>query len=133
MSASDSEPVFGATNPAPEDPSNSGVVRFGSVIGLNRDKEKYYRELHSNVWPSVLDRIKRSNIRNYSIYTSEIDGKKYLFSYFEYVGENLDADMKAIAEEAQNCPDLLLASHTITEVRRLDETPAARNLGLTGC
>lgn len=101
MSASDSEPVFGATNPAPEDPSNSGVVRFGSVIGLNRDKEKYYRELHANVWPSVLDRIKRSNIRNYSIYTSEIDGKKYLFSYFEYVGENLDADMKAIAEDPE--------------------------------
>ena len=95
------EPVFGPTNPTPEAQSESGVRRFGSVIGLNAEKEKYYRELHADVWPSVLARIKKSNMRNYSIYTTVIEGKKYLFSYFEYVGEDFEADMQAIADDPE--------------------------------
>jgi len=74
------DPVYGPTNPSPDAQAESGVRRFGSVIGLDAEKEKYYRELHADVWPTVLDRIKKSNVRNYSIYTTEIEGKKYLFS-----------------------------------------------------
>ncbi len=40
--------------------------------------------------------------------------------------------MKSIAEEAQQNPELLHAAPTITKVRRLDETGAARNPCLTG-
>ena len=98
---SNSEPIYGPTNPSPEEQTESEVRRFGSVIGLNAEKEKYYRELHADVWPTVLDRIHKSNMRNYSIYTTEIEGKKYLFSYFEYVGTDLDADMKAIADDPE--------------------------------
>ncbi len=98
---SDSEPIYGPTNPDPETPAASDIRRFGSVIGLDPEKEEYYRELHADVWPSILDRIRKSNMRNYSIYTTEIEGKKYLFSYFEYVGQDLDADMKAIAEDTE--------------------------------
>lgn len=92
---------YGPTNPTPETQAKSGVRRFGSVIGLNPETEKYYRDLHANVWPGILDRIKDANIRNYSIYTTEIDSKKYLFSYFEYVGEDFDADMKAMASDPE--------------------------------
>ena len=67
MAASNSKPVYGPSNPSPEKQAESDVRRFGSVIGLNPEKEKYYRELHADVWPSVLDRIKKSNMRNYSI------------------------------------------------------------------
>lgn len=98
---SNSTAVYGPTNPSPEAQANSNVRRFGSVIGLNSEKEQYYRELHANTWPSVLDRIKKSNMRNYSIYTTEIEGKKYLFSYFEYVGQDFKADMKAIADDPE--------------------------------
>lgn len=98
---SNSDPVYGPTNPTPEEQTKSEIRRFGSVIGLNAEKEKYYRELHANVWPTVLDRIKKSNMRNYSIYTTEIEGKKYLFSYFEYVGTDLEADMQAIADDPE--------------------------------
>jgi len=43
----------------------------------------------------------KSNIRNYSIYMTELEGKLYLFSYFEYIGDDWDADMKAIADDPE--------------------------------
>lgn len=95
------EAVYGRTNPSPESQSSSTVRRFGSVVGLNPDKEKYYRELHADVWPTVLERIKKSNMRNFSIYTTELEGKRFLFSYFEYVGQDFEADMKAIADDPE--------------------------------
>lgn len=88
------KPIFGPTN---SKQSVDGIQRFGAIIGLKTEFEQKYRDLHANVWPSVLRRIEQSNIRNYSIYTTEISGEKYLFSYFEYVGSNLDDDLKAMA------------------------------------
>lgn len=101
MTTSKCEPRYGPTNPSPEDQKSAGIMRFGAVIGLIPEQEKYYRELHANVWPSVLDRIKKSNIRNYSIHIAEIEGKKYLFSYLEYVGKDYEADMNAIADDPE--------------------------------
>jgi cytidyltransferase-like protein len=66
---------------------------YGSLIGLRPEFEGRYRVLHRHVFPGVLDRIARSNIRNYSIY---LHGG-ILFAYLEYVGEDYDADMSAIA------------------------------------
>ena len=77
------------------------VVRVGSVIGLKPEKKDYYVKLHAETWPTVLDRVRKSNIRNYSIYMTELEGKLYLFSYFEYVGDDWDADMKAIADDPE--------------------------------
>lgn len=74
---------------------------FGSVIGLKAEMEHRYRELHTNAWESVLRRLAESNIRNYSIYITELDGKKYLFSYFEYTGADFEADMQAIADDPE--------------------------------
>jgi len=48
----------------------------------------------------VLAQIEKSNIRNYSIFLKQLpDGNHYLFSYFEYVGEDFAADMAAMAED----------------------------------
>ena len=77
------------------------VQRFGSVIGLRPEKKEYYVKLHANTWPGVLRQIRESNIRNYSIYLTELEGKLYLFSYFEYLGEDFDADMKKMAADAE--------------------------------
>jgi L-rhamnose mutarotase len=46
-----------------------------------------------------MERLRASNVRNFSIYTTVLDGKKYLFSYFEYVGDDYEADMKAMADD----------------------------------
>jgi L-rhamnose mutarotase len=101
MNTPASEAFYGPTNPSPETQSNMNVRRYCSVIGLKADKEEYYRKLHADVWPSVLDRIRKSNMRNYSIHTTEIEGKKYLISYFEYVGQDFDSDMQAIADDPE--------------------------------
>ena len=77
------------------------VQRFGSVIGLRAEKKDYYVKLHAETWPSVLEQIRRSNIRNYSIYMTELQGKLYLFAYFEYTGDDFEADMKEMAKDPQ--------------------------------
>ena len=46
-------------------------------------------------WPEILEKITECGIRNYSIYHK--DG--FLFSYFEYVGKDYDADMALMATD----------------------------------
>jgi len=74
--------------------------RFGMVTGLKREKMEYYKQLHAAVWPAVQKKINECNIRNYSIYLKEIDGKLLLFSYFEYSGNDFNADMKKMAADS---------------------------------
>jgi L-rhamnose mutarotase len=71
------------------------VKRYGSVIAVRPEKLNYYLELHANPWPAVLDMITQCHIRNYSIYY--MDG--LLFSYFEYTGDDYDADMAKMAAD----------------------------------
>lgn len=74
--------------------------RYGSVIGLKPEKVEEYKLLHANAWPAVLQTIKDCNIQNYSIYLRRLDnGKFYLFSYFEYVGTDFEADMAKMAAD----------------------------------
>ena len=64
------------------------MQRYGSVIKVKPEMLEEYKRLHANVWTEVLDMITACNIRNYSIYLK--DG--YLFSYFEYIGDNYEQD-----------------------------------------
>jgi L-rhamnose mutarotase len=68
------------------------VARYGSVIGLKPQMKEEYARLHAACWPEVLAMLKKCNIRNYSIYLAELDGKLYLFSYFEYTGSDIEKD-----------------------------------------
>jgi L-rhamnose mutarotase len=72
------------------------VKRYGQLLKLRPEHEAEYVRQHAAVWPEVLDRIHRSNIRNYSIFLK--DGM--LFAYFEYVGDDFQADMRAMAADA---------------------------------
>ncbi|QEC53058.1 L-rhamnose mutarotase [Anseongella ginsenosidimutans] len=74
-------------------------LRIGMVTGLKPEKAAYYKELHANTWEGVLKKLKECNVRNYSIYLQEIEGNYYLFSYYEYTGDNYEADMKKIAAD----------------------------------
>ena len=73
--------------------------RFGQVIGLKREKQIVYDMLHAHPWEPINKMIKESNIRNYSIYETELDGELYLFSYFEYTGDDFKADMARMAQD----------------------------------
>ena len=81
--------------------SSEKSIRYGWVTGLKPEKLAYYKELHAACWPGVLKRIKASNIRNYSIFLREIDGKLLLFSYLEYTGTDFEADMQAMAADPE--------------------------------
>ena len=74
------------------------VKRYGSVIKVRAERLEEYKKLHAAVWPEILKMISECNIRNYSIYLRQLDdGQHYLFSHFEYTGDDYDADMAKMA------------------------------------
>lgn len=76
------------------------MKRYGMVIGLHPEKVEEYKQLHAAVWPAVLKMIRECNIRNYSIFLCTLDGgRPYLFSYFEYTGDDFAADMARMAAD----------------------------------
>lgn len=81
--------------------SSQRMKRYASVTGLKEEKMEEYKKLHAAAWPGVLKRIKACNIQNYSIYLKKIDGKNYLFSYFEYVGDDFELDMKKMGDDPE--------------------------------
>jgi L-rhamnose mutarotase len=79
---------------------NRRVQRYGMIIGVKPEMIEQYKSLHAKPWPGVVTKIRDCNIRNYSIYLKEVEhGKYYLFSYFEYVGGDFEADMAKMAED----------------------------------
>lgn len=70
------------------------MQRYGSVLRIRPEKLEEYKLYHRSVWPEVLEMIKKCNIQNYSIYHK--DG--YLFSYFEYLGDDFEGDMERMSE-----------------------------------
>ncbi|NQT26253.1 L-rhamnose mutarotase [candidate division KSB1 bacterium] len=90
------EEVFYFNGKANSGIDESKVQRIGMVIGLQPEMKEAYVLLHKNIWPEVQSKITEGNIRNYAIYLHELDCKFYLFSYFEYVGNNFPADMELI-------------------------------------
>ena len=81
-------------------PGNATAQRYGSVIGIKPESLPEYKRLHAAVWPEVLAKLKDVNVRNYSIYLAEVKpGEFYLFSYFEYTGDDFEADMARMAAD----------------------------------
>lgn len=76
------------------------MKRYGMVVGLHAEKIDEYKRLHAAVWPDVIRMIKECRIENYSIYLRRLDdGRHYLFSYFEYTGDDFAADMAKMAAD----------------------------------
>lgn len=73
------------------------VQRFGSVSRLKADRADYYGQLHAAPWKQINDMIKECNLQNYSIY---FDGE-YLFSYYEYEGDDCESDMEKMAADPE--------------------------------
>lgn len=74
----------------------SGMRRFGWVTRLVPTQREEYLELHREVWPQVEATITACGIRNYTIFVRG----DVLFSYFEYVGDDYEADQARMAEDA---------------------------------
>jgi L-rhamnose mutarotase len=73
------------------------MQRIGQVVRLRPEAVLRYEELHASVWPDVLRTIKACNISNYSIFLYQPE--LLLFAYFEYTGEDFDADQARMAAD----------------------------------
>lgn len=67
--------------------------RFGQVIGVKPERIEDYKKIHAEAWKEVLAMIRECNIRNYSIFLRD----NLLFAYFEYEGDDFEADMAKMA------------------------------------
>ena len=73
------------------------VQRFGSISKVKPEKLEYYKKLHAKPWPQINAMIKECNIENYSIYYH--DNRQ--FTYFEYTGDDYEADMAKMAADPE--------------------------------
>lgn len=71
--------------------------RLGQVLGIRPEGVEEYERLHAEVWPEVLKTIHECNIRNYSIFRYG----DLLFAYFEYVGDDYEADMAKMEADSK--------------------------------
>ena len=71
------------------------MKRVGFLLKVREDKLAEYKEHHRNVWPEVLDALKRNGWRNYTLFMRP-DG--LLFGYFE-TPESFEAALAGMATE----------------------------------
>ncbi|WP_420111157.1 L-rhamnose mutarotase [Pseudactinotalea sp.] len=73
------------------------MKRVAQVITVKPERIAEYEEVHAAVWPAVLETLRRHHVTNYSIYRHG----DLLVSYFEYLGDDYDADMAGIAADPE--------------------------------
>jgi len=78
------------------------VKQVGMVIQLREEYLDEYKQLHADENPGVRDLLNKYNMHNFSIFLHEIDGKLYEFGYYEYTGDDFEADMAALDAEPRN-------------------------------
>ena len=75
------------------------MQRICELVHVRPEAVAEYKRIHAEVWPSVLARLRASHITNYSIYLREPEN--LLIAYYEYAGDDLEADMAAIAADPE--------------------------------
>jgi L-rhamnose mutarotase len=79
------------------------IKRVGMVIGIKAESIAEYKKLHADENPGVRDLLTLANMHNFSIFMHKFDdGKYYLFGYYEYTGDDFDADMAKLAVKERN-------------------------------
>ncbi len=74
------------------------MKRVGFVLKVRRDKIEEYKERHTQVWPEMLNALRRTGWRNYSLFLRP-DG--LLFGYFE-TPKDFQAALAGMAREEVN-------------------------------
>ncbi len=69
--------------------------RMGHVVGVRPEWIAEYERIHVEVWPEVLAALTSANLTNYSIFRHG----DLLFSYWEYLGTDFDADMAKVSKD----------------------------------
>ena len=75
------------------------VQPMGLVAGLKPECEPVYRSLHQTTWPGIADAMVRANHRNWTTFLVEDGAELYLFTYAEYIGDDLPSDQAVMAAD----------------------------------
>jgi L-rhamnose mutarotase len=114
-----------ATNAAP---MKTGTERHTSLIEIKADKVEDCKKIFSEVPADVASAYKAAHLRNLTCFLKKIGEKFYLFTYFDYAGNDYDGDIsrteakkvvkswnKSISE-LQVSPDQSLTDGDVEEV-----------------
>ena len=74
------------------------MQRVGFILKVKQDRIEEYQRIHQEVWPEMLDALRRNGWHNYSLFMRD-DG--LLFGYFE-TPESFQAALQGMAEEEVN-------------------------------
>ena len=74
------------------------MKRVGFLLKVKQDKIDEYKKHHEQVWPELLDALRRTGWHNYSLFMRE-DG--LLFGYFE-AEESFVASLDGMSKESIN-------------------------------
>ena len=74
------------------------MERAGFVLKVKKDRLDEYKRRHREVWPDMLDAIRRNGFRNYSLFLDEAGN---LFGYVE-AEESFEKCLEGMATEDAN-------------------------------
>lgn len=74
------------------------MKRVAFQLSVKKDRMEEYKEHHRNVWPDMLEALRRHGWRNYSLFMRD-DGQ--LIGYFE-ADESLEASLAGMEAEDVN-------------------------------
>jgi len=69
--------------------------RYGSITKITAEGLELYKAYHANPLPGVNEMIKACHLSNYTIFQRG----EYMFSYYEYDGNDYEADMAKMAAD----------------------------------
>ena len=72
------------------------MTNYAWVLEVRPGYEEEYKRRHDEIWPEMLEALRKAGIRNYNIFRHGLT----LFGYFET--DDLDASRKAIAADPVN-------------------------------
>ena len=82
---------------------NLDAKRIGMVIKIDSSRVKEYLALHADFNPGVRGLLEKYHMKDFSIFMTKLDdGNYYEFGYYEYTGNNYEADMAALDAEPRN-------------------------------
>lgn len=92
-----------------ESKMNQIAQRIGMVIGIRPDRLSAYETVHAASNPGIRDLLTKYNMHNFSIFIQKLqEDRYYLFGYYEYTGNDYEADMEKLAAEPRNQEWLLM-------------------------
>jgi len=79
------------------------VKRVGMVIKIKPECIEEYKAVHADSNYGVRDLLIKANMRNFSIFLHQLDdGNWYEFGYYEYTGDDFEADMAKLDKHPRN-------------------------------